>query len=79
MGIACLGIVAVDTAKTLKMEWLGWEGWETHEDARNQQQSSFHGQKASKRQTQDCFLAHFFLIGESPDACKEWNWNTFGG
>ena len=29
MGIACLGIVAVDTAKTLKMEWEGWEGWES--------------------------------------------------
>ena len=26
---ACLGIVAVDTAKTLKMEWEGWEGWES--------------------------------------------------
>ena len=23
------GIVAVDTAKTLKMEWEGWEGWES--------------------------------------------------
>ena len=26
---ACLGIVAVDTAKTLKMEWEGWDGWES--------------------------------------------------
>ena len=22
-------VVAVDTAKTLKMEWEGWEGWES--------------------------------------------------
>ena len=72
MGVACLG--------------SGGGHRKAHEDARNQQQSSFHGHKPSKLQTQDCFLAHFFFIGpviamtgESPDACKEWNWNTFGG
>ena len=84
MGVACLG--------------SGGGHRKAHEDARNQQQSSFHGHKPSKLQTQDCFLAHFFMPqdrflaqdrflffrpviadAESPDACKEWNWNTFGG
>ena len=124
---ACLGIVAVDTAKTLKMEWEGWEGWESrvwvvavdtakrmkmHAINNNQvfittslqsfrlKSASYNNQVViptcmpSKLQTQRFLavstafkasvLAHFFFcffgpVIVSPDACKEWNWNTFGG
>jgi len=104
---ACLGIVAVDTAKTLKMEWEGWEGWESRvwvvavDTAKRMKMHAINNNQVvipmhmpSKLQTQRFLavstafkasvLAHFFFcffgpVFVSPDACKEWNWNTFGG
>ena len=76
--------MAVDTAKRMKMHAINNNQVfiPTSLQSFRLKIASYNNQVFMKLQTQDCFLAHFFFIGpviESPDACKEWNWNTFGG